>query len=148
MRPGQASELYSTWLGGGVMQSDHGEPGKKVPPAIIASSGILPIAGLAPGGTGTSMVNWRRNLPSPSKVLPALSQATSVTWRNRASAAGSGGFGCFTGPVSSSEASCLRPNTMSTRPSWSNLITMSEPLSVTQILSEGSTLTVWPNDQA
>ena len=53
-----------------------------------------------------------------------------------------------TGPVSSSEASCLRPNTISTRPSGSNLITMSEPLSVTQILSCGSILTVWPNDQA
>src|SRR5947208_525834 len=99
MRPGHASELYSTWFGGGVMQIDQGEPGAKVPPDIIASSG-------------------------------------------------SGGVGCLTGPVSSSEASCLRPNTMTTRPSGSNLITMSEPLSVTQILSCGSTFTVWPNDQA
>jgi hypothetical protein len=32
-----------------------------------------------------------------------------------------------------SEASCLRPNTMATRPSGVNLITMSEPLSVTQM---------------
>ena len=51
MRPGQASELYSTWCGGGVMQIAQGEPGWKVPPAIIASSGTLPIAGLASGGT-------------------------------------------------------------------------------------------------
>ena len=51
-----------------MMQSDHGEPGVKVPPAIIASSGILPIAGLAPGGTGTSIANWRRNFPSPSNT--------------------------------------------------------------------------------
>ncbi len=35
----------------------------------------------------------------------------------------------------SSEASCLRPKTMTTRPSGSNLMTMSEPLSATQILS-------------
>src|SRR5665213_370809 len=82
------------------------------------------------------------------KVLPALSQATSVTWRNRPSSAGSGGFGCLSGSVPSSEASCLRPNTMTTRPSGSNLITMSEPLSVTQMLSCGSIFTVCPNDQA
>jgi hypothetical protein len=50
------------------MHSDHGEPGAKVPPAIIASSGILPIAGLASGGTGTLMANWRRNFPSPSNT--------------------------------------------------------------------------------
>src|SRR5205807_2637958 len=31
------------------------------------------------------------------KVLPSLSQATSVTWRNRPSSAGSGGLGCFSG---------------------------------------------------
>ena len=29
---------------------------------------------------------------------------------------GSGGFGCFSGSVSSSDASCLRPNTIVTRP--------------------------------
>src|SRR6266702_5355563 len=73
------------------------------------------------------------------KVLPSLSQATSVTWRNRPSSAGSGGLGCFSGAVSSSEASCLRPNTIRTRPSESNLITMSEPLSVTQMRSEEHT---------
>ena len=51
-----------------MMQIDQGEPGAIVPPAIIASSGFLPIAGLASGGTGTSMVNWRRNLPLPSNT--------------------------------------------------------------------------------
>jgi len=59
-------------MGGGVMQIDHGEPGAKVPPAIIASSGIFPIAGLASGGTGTLITNWRRNFPSPSKHLDAM----------------------------------------------------------------------------
>jgi hypothetical protein len=82
------------------------------------------------------------------KVLPAASKAVSVTWRKRPGSAGSGGFGCFKGAVSSSEASSLRPNTMSTRPSGVNLITMSEPLSVTQMLSCGSHLTMWANDQA
>jgi hypothetical protein len=47
----------------------------------------------------------------------------------------------------SSEASaCGR--TPSGRGLGIELITMSEPLSVTQILSVGSTFTVWPNDQA
>src|SRR5665213_1307295 len=91
-------------------------------------------------------------LKHPKPPLPAedgrFRPVTDVAWRNRPSSAGSGGFGCFKGAVSSSEASCLRPNTMTTRPSGSNLITMSEPLSVTQMLSAGSTLTVCPNDQA
>src|SRR5256885_14919383 len=80
------------------------------------------------------------------KVLPALSQATSVTWRKRPSSAGSGGFGCFSGAVSSSDASCLRPNTIKTPPSGSNLITMSDPLSVTQMLSAGVDFFVGPQE--
>ena len=72
----------------------------------------------------------------------------SVTWRNIPSTGGSGGLGCFSGSVPSSEASCLRPNTITTRPSGLNLMTMSEPLSATQMLSSSSTLTAWPNDQA
>src|SRR5215831_12492912 len=82
------------------------------------------------------------------KVLPALSKATSVTWRKRPSSAGSGGFGCLSGAVSSSEASCLRPKTSSTLPAGLNLITMSEPLSATQMFWPRSMRTVWPNDQA
>src|SRR5712692_7039043 len=82
------------------------------------------------------------------KALPAGSKATSVTCLKRPSSAGSGGLGCFTGPVSSSDASCLRPKTIVTRPRGLNLTTMSDPLSVIQTLSLRSTRTVWPNDQA
>ncbi len=80
-------------------------------------------------------------------MLPAGSQVTSVTWRKRPSSAGAGGFGCFTGPVSSSEASCLRPMTIATLPSGVNLMTRSDPLSVTQMLSSRSTRTACANDQ-
>src|SRR5271156_7007101 len=79
--------------------------------------------------------------PSLMYVLPAASHATSVTCRNIPSTGGSGGRTCFSGPVPSSDASCLRPNTITTRPAGLNLITMSDPLSVTQILSCGSTFT-------
>src|SRR5712692_5426489 len=82
------------------------------------------------------------------KALPAGSKATSVTCLKRPSSAGSGGLGCFRAAVSSSDASCLRPNTIRTRPCGLNLTTMSDPLSVTQMLSLRSTRTVWPNDQA
>src|SRR6266699_1400131 len=82
------------------------------------------------------------------KALPAGSKATSVTCLKRPSSAGSGGLGCSTGPVSSSEASCLRPNTSRTLPPGLNFTTMSDPLSATQMLSPWSTRTVWPNDQA
>src|SRR5713101_4808363 len=82
------------------------------------------------------------------KALPAGSKATSVTCLKRPSSAGSGGLGCFSGAVSSSDASCLRPKTIRTRPCGLNLTTMSDPLSVTQMLSPRSTRTVWPNDQA
>jgi len=68
MRPGQASELYRNWVGPGEMQIAQGEPGAIVPPAIAASSGMLPIAGRAPAGTGTSIVNCRWKLPSPSNT--------------------------------------------------------------------------------
>ena len=34
MRPGKASALYITWLGGGVMQIAHGAPGVWVPPVL------------------------------------------------------------------------------------------------------------------
>src|SRR5229473_8202658 len=82
------------------------------------------------------------------KMLPAGSQVTSVTCLNRPSSAGSGGLGCSNGAVSSSEASCLRPNTITTRPAGLNLTTMSEPLSTVQMLSSLSTRTVCANDQA
>src|SRR5690242_8480927 len=48
----------------------------------------------------------------------------------------------------SSDASFFRPNTMSTRPSGSNLITMSDPLSTAHKLSSLSTRTVWAKDHA
>src|SRR5580704_4801952 len=86
--------------------------------------------------------------PSLMNVFPAASHATSVTCRNIPSTAGSGGLACFKGPVPSSEASCFRPNTMTTRPSELNLITMSDPLSVTQMLSCESTFTACANDHA
>src|SRR5580704_2140917 len=86
--------------------------------------------------------------PSLINVFPAASQATSVTCRNIPSAGGSGGFTCFSGPVPSSEASCFRPNTITTCPSGLNLITMSDPLSVTQMLSCGSTFTACAYDHA
>src|SRR5580700_8394407 len=86
--------------------------------------------------------------PSLINAFPVASQATSVTCRNIPSTGGSGGLTCFSGPVPSSEASCFRPKTIATRPSGLNLITMSDPLSVTQILSCGSTFTACANDQA
>src|SRR5580693_7942789 len=86
--------------------------------------------------------------PSLMKAFPAASQATSVTCRNKPSTGGSGGFTCFRGPVPSSEASCFRPNTITTRPSGLNLITMSDPLSVAQMLSCASIFTACANDHA
>src|ERR1700676_739512 len=86
--------------------------------------------------------------PSLMNEFPAASQATSVTCRNIPSTAASGGLTCFSAPVPSSEASCFRPNTITTRPSGLNLITMSDPLSVTQMLSCGSTFTECANDHA
>src|SRR5208282_1103894 len=75
-----------------------------------------------------------RELIYPSLIYeyPAASHATSVTCRNIPSTGGSGGFTCFSGAVPSSDASCLRPNTVATRPTGSNLITMSDPLSIAQ----------------
>src|SRR5258708_5908116 len=86
--------------------------------------------------------------PSLMKVSPAAFQAISVTCRNNPSTGGSGGLGCLRGSVLSSEASCLRPNTMMTWPSGLNLMTISEPLSAAQMLSSLSTRTVCANDQA
>src|ERR1700722_16183040 len=86
--------------------------------------------------------------PSLMYALPSGSHATSVTCRNIPSTGGSGGLGCFSGAVPSSDASCLRPKTITTCAAWSNFTTWSEPLSVTQILSCGSILTVCANDQA
>src|ERR1700686_647145 len=86
--------------------------------------------------------------PSLMKVSPAASQAMSVTCRNIPSTGGNGGLGCLSASVPSSEASCLRPNTMMTLPSGLNLITMSEPLSAAQMLSSLSIRTVCANDQA
>src|SRR5579859_7250093 len=86
--------------------------------------------------------------PSLMYAFPAASHATSVTCRNIPSTGGSGGFTCFSASVPSSDASCFRPNTITTRPSGLNLITMSDPLSVTQMLSCLSTFTVCANDHA
>src|SRR5580658_3187026 len=82
------------------------------------------------------------------KMLPCVSQVTSVGWRNWPLMAGSGGLGCFQASAPSSDASFLRPNTITTRPSGLNLIIMSDPLSTAQMLSSLSTLTAWANDQA
>src|SRR5260370_35292930 len=65
MRPGKASELKSTGLGPGVMQMAQGAPGDMVP---VVEMGLLPIAGRASAGAGTSIVNWRRNFPFESKT--------------------------------------------------------------------------------
>src|SRR5580692_11213717 len=86
--------------------------------------------------------------PSLINVFPAASQAMSVTCRNIPSIAGSGGFACFSDPVPSSDASCFLPNTITTRPSGLNLITMSDPLSATQMLSCASTFTACAYDHA
>ena len=92
-----------------------------------------------------------RELMSPSlmNVSPAASQAMSVTCRNSPSTGGSGRFGMLQrlGALHP-RPSCLRPNTMVTWPSGLNLITMSEPLSATQMLSSLSIRTVCANDQA
>jgi hypothetical protein len=64
------------------------------------------------------------------------------------SSAGKRGIGCFNGPVLSSDASCFRPKTMVTRPSGLNLMIMSDPLSMAQILSSLSMRTACANDHA
>src|SRR5213596_3772122 len=86
--------------------------------------------------------------PSLMKMLPWVSHVTSVGWRNCPSTGGRGGLTRFHGSAPSSEASFLRPNTIVTRPSGLNLITISEPLSTAQRLSSLSTRTVCANDQA
>src|SRR5712692_6792971 len=60
------------------------------------------------------------------KMLPAGSQATSVGWRKRPSSCTGGDPPRLCG-TASSEASCLRPNTIKTRPSGLNLTIMSDP---------------------
>src|SRR5258708_14072252 len=47
------------------MQRAQGAPGDMVP---VVEVGLLPMAGRASAGTGTSMVIWRRNFPSVSKT--------------------------------------------------------------------------------
>src|SRR5712692_7554190 len=49
MRPGKASELKRTWLGGGVMQMVQGAPGDIVPVLCV---GRLPMAGRASAEIG------------------------------------------------------------------------------------------------
>src|SRR5919205_2618457 len=80
-------------------------------------------------------------------MLPSGSKATSVGWRNWPGTGGRGGLTRVHGSASS-DASFFRPNTITTRPSGLNLITMSEPLSTAQILSSLSTRTVCAYDQA
>src|SRR5438034_5453859 len=86
--------------------------------------------------------------PSLMKMLPWVSHVTSVGWRNCPSTGGRGGLTRFHGSAPSSEASFLRPNTIVTRPSGLNLITISDPLSTAQRLSSLSTRTVCANDHA
>src|SRR5882762_9891595 len=85
--------------------------------------------------------------PSVMYVLPSESHATSVGWRNSPSTAGSGGSTFSHGLVSASADSFLRPKTISTRPAWLNLMIMSEPLSMAQMLSFLSMRTLCANDQ-
>src|SRR2546426_5382355 len=86
--------------------------------------------------------------PSLMKMLPCVSQVTSVGCLNWPSTAGRGGLTRVQASAPSSDASFLRPNTITTRPSGLNLIIMSEPLSTAQRLSSLSTRTVCANDQA
>src|SRR2546421_9498221 len=81
-------------------------------------------------------------------MLPSESQATSVGWRKRPFTGGNGGFGCSQGLLSSSADSLRRPNTIMTRPAWLNLTTMSDPLSIAQMLSFLSIRTVWASDRS
>src|SRR5215831_4960989 len=85
--------------------------------------------------------------PSLIKMLPCVSHVTSVGCRNWPSTGGRGGLTRVHGPASS-DASFLRPNTITTRPSGLNLMIMSEPLSTAQRLSSLSTRTVCAKDQA
>src|SRR2546425_1717212 len=85
--------------------------------------------------------------PSLIKMLPCVSQVTSVGCLNWPSTGGRGGVTRVHGPPSS-DASFFRPNTMTTRPSGLNLTTMSDPLSTAHRLSSLSMRTVWANDHA
>src|SRR5207249_11265847 len=85
--------------------------------------------------------------PTLMKMLPCVSQVTSVGCLNWPSTGGRGGLTRVHGPASS-EASFLRPNTMTTRPSGLNLTTISDPLSTAQRLSSLSTRTVCAYDHA
>src|SRR5260370_13699181 len=82
------------------------------------------------------------------KMLPWVSHVTSVGCRNWPFTAGRGGFTRFHGSAPSSDASFLRPNTITTRPSGLNLMIMSDPLSTAQMLSSLSTRTQCAYDQA
>src|SRR5260370_39879342 len=86
--------------------------------------------------------------PSLIKMLPCVSQVTSVGCLNWPSTGGRGGLTRFHASAPSSDASFLRPNTIVTRPSGLNLTIMSEPLSTAQRLSSLSTRTVCANDHA
>src|SRR5581483_4247551 len=85
--------------------------------------------------------------PSLMKMLPCVSQVTSVGCRNCPSTGGRGGVTRVHGPASS-EASFLRPKTIVTRPSGLNLMIMSDPLSTAQMLSSLSTRTACAYDHA
>src|SRR5262252_7956956 len=67
-------------------------------------------------------------------MLPSVSHATSVGWRNCPFTGGRGGFTRSHG-FASSDASFLRPNTIVTCPSGLMRTIMSEPLSIAQRLS-------------
>src|SRR6185295_13991452 len=80
-------------------------------------------------------------------MLPSVSQATSVGWRNWPLTGGRGGVTRVHGSASS-DASFFRPNTIVTCPSGLKRTIMSEPLSTAQRLSSLSKRTVCAYDQA
>src|SRR6202011_3266378 len=86
--------------------------------------------------------------PSLMNALPCVFQVTSVGCRNWPSTAGRGGLTRFQASAPSSDASFLRPNTITTRPSGLNLTIISEPLSTAQRLSSLSTRIACAYDQA
>src|SRR5580765_4438206 len=105
--------------------------------------GVLNCPGLLPGSPNdftqspflSNFATRELMYPSLMKMLPCGSHVTSVGCRNCPLIGGNGGFGCFQGSAASSDASFFRPNTIATRPSGVNLMIMSEPLSMAQMLS-------------
>jgi hypothetical protein len=68
MRPGNASELYSTWCGGGVIQIAQGEPGILDPGGC---SVLVPITGRARLGRAANAVWIPREIHPASNCIPS-----------------------------------------------------------------------------